>query len=35
MNIQVPAGLADGNYPLILTLGTFSTPTGAYLTIQN
>jgi uncharacterized protein (TIGR03437 family) len=35
MNIQVPAGLADGNYPLVLTLGTFSTPTGAYLTIQN
>jgi uncharacterized protein (TIGR03437 family) len=35
VNIQVPAGLADGDYPLALTLGTFATPAGAYLTIQN
>ena len=34
MNIQVPAGLASGDYPLVLTLGAFSTPTGAYLTVQ-
>jgi uncharacterized protein (TIGR03437 family) len=35
LNIQVPAGLPNGDYPLILKLGSFSTPTGAYLTIQN
>lgn len=35
LNIQVPAGLADGDYPIVLTLGGFSTPTGAYLTIKN
>ncbi len=35
VNIQVPAGLADGNYPLTLNIGTFSTPVGAYLTVKN
>ena len=34
LNIQLPATLADGNYPLVLTLGTVSTPVG-YLTVQN
>jgi uncharacterized protein (TIGR03437 family) len=35
VNIQVPAGLADGDYPITLNLGAFSTPTGAYLTVKN
>lgn len=35
VNIQVPAGLADGDYPLTLNLGSFSTPMGAYLTVKN
>lgn len=35
VNIQVPDGLADGNYPLMLNIGGVSTPSGAYLTIQN
>jgi uncharacterized protein (TIGR03437 family) len=35
VNIQVPAGLADGDYPITLNLGSFSTPTGAYLTVKN
>jgi uncharacterized protein (TIGR03437 family) len=34
LNIVVPPGLASGNYPLALTLGTFSTPAGGYLTVQ-
>ena len=33
LNIQVPAGLASGDYPIVLTLGNTSTPTGAYLTV--
>jgi uncharacterized protein (TIGR03437 family) len=35
LNIQVPAGLADGDYPVVLTLGTSSTPTGGYITVKN
>ncbi len=35
VNIQVPAGLVDGNYPLTLNIGTFSPPVGAYLTVKN
>jgi trimeric autotransporter adhesin len=35
LNIQIPAGLADGDYPIVLNLGAFSTPAGAYLTIKN
>jgi uncharacterized protein (TIGR03437 family) len=35
VNIQVPAGLADGDYPLTLNLGSFSTPAGAYLSVKN
>ncbi len=35
LNIQVPAGLADGDYPITLSLGTFSTPVGGYLTVKN
>jgi uncharacterized protein (TIGR03437 family) len=35
LNIQIPAGLADGDYPLVLNLGSFSTPPGAFLTIRN
>lgn len=35
VNIQVPAGLADGDYPLMLNVGGFSTPSGAFLTVKN
>jgi len=35
LNIQVPAGLPDGDYPVVLTLGSFSTPAGAYITVKN
>jgi uncharacterized protein (TIGR03437 family) len=35
VNIQVPAGLADGDYPIVLNLGSFSTPVGGYLTVKN
>jgi uncharacterized protein (TIGR03437 family) len=35
VNLQVPAGLADGDYPLTLNIGAFHTPAGAYLTVKN
>ena len=35
LNIRVPANLPDGDYPLSLTLGSFSTPAGAFLTVKN
>jgi uncharacterized protein (TIGR03437 family) len=35
VNIQVPIGLSDGDYPLSLTIGNVSTPTGAFLTVKN
>ena len=35
LNIQVPAGLADGDYPITLRLGGFVTPPGGYVTVQN
>jgi uncharacterized protein (TIGR03437 family) len=34
LNIIVPPGLASGNYPLVMTLGTSSTPTGGYLAVR-
>lgn len=34
LNIQVPS-LPDGDYPIVLTLGSFSTPVGPYLSIKN
>jgi len=27
--------MADGDYPLVLTMGSFSTPAGPYITIKN
>jgi len=35
LNIQVPANLPDGDYSIVLTLGTFSTPVGGYITVKN
>jgi uncharacterized protein (TIGR03437 family) len=34
-NIRVPAGLADGDYPISLRLGGFVTPSGGYITVKN
>jgi uncharacterized protein (TIGR03437 family) len=35
LNIRVPASIADGDYPLVLTLGSFATPSGGFLTVKN
>ncbi len=35
INFQVPGGLPDGDYPLTMKLGTFSTPPGGFITIKN
>ncbi len=35
LNIQVPTPLADGDYPLVLTLGSFATPAGGFITVKN
>jgi uncharacterized protein (TIGR03437 family) len=35
VNIQVPANLADGDYPITLVLGSFSTPVGGFVTVKN
>jgi len=35
LNIRVPTPLPDGDYPLVLTLGTFATPSGGFLTVKN
>jgi len=35
LNIRVPANTSDGDYPLVLTMGSFSTPVGPYLTVKN
>ena len=34
LNIQIPATIADGDYPLVLKLGTFATPAGI-ITVKN
>jgi uncharacterized protein (TIGR03437 family) len=34
VNIQVPT-LTDGDYPISVSVGSFSTPAGSYLTIKN
>jgi uncharacterized protein (TIGR03437 family) len=35
LNIQVPASIADGDYPLTMTLGTFTTPAGGFIAVKN
>jgi uncharacterized protein (TIGR03437 family) len=35
LNIQIPAGAPNGNLPLAVTVGGFSTPAGGYVTIQS
>jgi uncharacterized protein (TIGR03437 family) len=34
VNIQVPAGVADGNQPLVITVGGVASPAKAFLTVQ-
>jgi uncharacterized protein (TIGR03437 family) len=34
LNIQVPADLADGDYPIQLSFGSFATAPGAFLTVK-
>jgi uncharacterized protein (TIGR03437 family) len=35
LNIQVPNTIADGDYPLVLTMGTFATPAGGFICVKN
>jgi len=35
VNIQVPAGIADGNQPLVITVGGVASPADAFITVQN
>jgi uncharacterized protein (TIGR03437 family) len=35
LNIQIPNPIADGNYPLVLSLGAFTTPAGGFITVKN
>jgi uncharacterized protein (TIGR03437 family) len=35
VNIQVPAGVLDGNQPLVITVGGVASPADAYVTVQN
>ena len=34
VNLRVPAGVANGKQPIVITVGTFQSPTLGYLTIQ-
>jgi uncharacterized protein (TIGR03437 family) len=34
VNIQVPAGVADGDQPLVITVGGVASPANAFITIQ-
>jgi uncharacterized protein (TIGR03437 family) len=35
VNIQVPAGVPNGNQPLVITVGGVASPAGAFITVQN
>jgi uncharacterized protein (TIGR03437 family) len=35
LNIQIPNSIADGDYPLVLALGSFATPAGGFITVKN
>ena len=35
LNIQIPSPIADGNYPLVLSLGSFTTPVGGFIAVKN
>ena len=35
LNIQLPSTIADGDYPLVMTLGTFATPAGGFISVKN
>jgi uncharacterized protein (TIGR03437 family) len=35
LNIQIPNPIADGDYPLVLSLGSFTTPAGGFITVKN
>jgi uncharacterized protein (TIGR03437 family) len=34
VNLRVPAGIASGNQPMVIQIGSNQSPTGGYLTIQ-
>ena len=35
VNIQVPAGVPNGNQPLVITVGGIASPANAFITVQN
>jgi uncharacterized protein (TIGR03437 family) len=35
VNIQVPAGVADGDQPLVITVGGVASPANAFIAVQN
>jgi uncharacterized protein (TIGR03437 family) len=35
VDLQVPAGVADGNQPLVITVGGVASPANAFITVQN
>jgi trimeric autotransporter adhesin len=35
VDIKVPAGIADGNQPLVITVGGVASPADAFITVQN
>ena len=35
VDIKVPAGIADGNQPLVITVGGVASAAGAFITVQN
>ena len=35
VDIQVPAGVPDGNQPLVITVGGVASPANAFITVQN
>ncbi len=35
LNIQLPANLPDGDYPIGLTIGAAKTPIGGFITVKN
>lgn len=35
VNIQVPAGVADGNQPLVITVAGVASPADAYITVHS
>ena len=34
MNLRVPAGVASGNQPIVISVGKSQSPAGGYLAVQ-